>query len=73
MTPQQFKGLLRNPKPIIGGSLKLVAPTGDYDADKLINVGANRWVMRAEFGMILPLGPVESVGQDMAKVLLGTG
>ncbi len=55
MTPEQFQALLRNPKPIIGGSLKLVAPTGDYDSDKLINVGANRWAMKAELGVILPL------------------
>jgi hypothetical protein len=57
MTPQQFKGLLRNPKPIIGGSLKLVAPTGNYDSEELINVGANRWAMKAELGLILPLKP----------------
>jgi hypothetical protein len=57
MTPQQFKGLLGNPKPIIGGSLKLVAPTGDYNSEQLINVGANRWAMKAELGLILPLRP----------------
>jgi hypothetical protein len=55
MTPQQFQGLRLNPKPIFGGSLKLVAPTGNYDSDRLINVGANRWAMKAELGMILPL------------------
>ena len=57
MTPQQCKGLLRDPKPIIGGSLKLVAPTGNYDSDQLINVDANRWVMKAKLGLALPLRP----------------
>jgi Putative MetA-pathway of phenol degradation len=55
MTPQQFSEYRQNPKPILGGSLKVVAPTGKYDTDKVINVGANRWAMKAELGFIAPL------------------
>ena len=55
MTPQQFSKFRQNPRPILGGSLKLVAPTGKYENDKVINVGANRWAMKAELGFIAPL------------------
>ena len=57
MTPMEFAALRRDPKLIVGGSIKLVAPTGDYESDKLINVGANRWAMKAELGLIVPLRP----------------
>ena len=57
MTLQDFLDFRANPRPILGASLKLVVPTGDYDSDKLINVGANRWATRAQIGTILPLTP----------------
>jgi hypothetical protein len=37
-------------KTILGVSLKVVAPTGQYDGTKLINNGANRWAFRPELG-----------------------
>ncbi len=42
MTPDQFRVLRADPRPILGASLKVLPPTGHYDTDKLINVGANR-------------------------------
>jgi hypothetical protein len=57
MDRQQFGEMRRNPHPILGVSLKLVAPTGKYDSNRLINVGANRWAMKAELGYIVPLRP----------------
>jgi hypothetical protein len=57
MTPADFQALRAEPHPIVGASLKLIAPTGRYDEDRLINVGANRWAARLEVGSIIPLHP----------------
>ncbi len=37
-------------KVLIGASVKLVAPTGQYDPTKLINWGNNRWAFKTELG-----------------------
>jgi len=38
-------------KTLIGASLKVVAPTGQYDPTKLINLGTNRWAFKPEIGL----------------------
>jgi Putative MetA-pathway of phenol degradation len=38
-------------KHLLGASLKIVAPTGQYDPTKLINLGANRWAFKPELGL----------------------
>jgi len=57
MTLEDFLALRANPHLIVGASLKIVAPTGHYDSDRLINVGTNRWAVRAQLGSIIPLRP----------------
>jgi hypothetical protein len=57
MTPADFQALRAEPHPILGASLKVIAPTGRYDDDRLINVGANRWAAKLELGSIIPLHP----------------
>ncbi len=37
-------------KMLLGASLRVVAPTGQYDPTKLINWGINRWAFKPEFG-----------------------
>jgi hypothetical protein len=37
-------------KTILGASLKMVAPTGQYDPHKLVNWGINRWAFKPELG-----------------------
>lgn len=37
-------------KTLLGASLKIVAPTGQYDPTKLINLGSNRWAFKPEIG-----------------------
>jgi len=57
MTPADFRELRANPRPILGASLKVLAPTGHYEEGRLINVGANRWAIKPELGYIIPLRP----------------
>jgi hypothetical protein len=37
-------------KRLLGASLRMVAPTGQYDSTKLINWGSNRWSFKPELG-----------------------
>jgi hypothetical protein len=37
-------------KTLLGVSIRLVPPTGQYDPTKLINYGANRWAFKPELG-----------------------
>jgi hypothetical protein len=41
---------------ILGMSLNVTAPTGEYFPDKLINLGTNRWAFRPEFAVSQPIG-----------------
>jgi hypothetical protein len=38
-------------KTLIGLSVKVLAPTGQYDPTKLINYGAHRWAIKPELGL----------------------
>jgi hypothetical protein len=49
MTRRQFAEYQQ--KTIIGVSLTVSAPTGQYDPKKLINIGTNRWAFKPEVGM----------------------
>jgi len=42
---------------IIGGSIQVSLPTGQYDRDKLLNIGTNRWYVRPEVGASKGYGP----------------
>lgn len=46
----------RKPAPALGVSLVVVAPTGQYFPDKLINLGGNRWTFKPEVGFTWPNG-----------------
>jgi len=48
MSPRQF--VKWRQKVLLGASIKIVAPTGQYDPTKLINWGGNRWAFKPEFG-----------------------
>src|SRR5271169_153234 len=39
------------PRTIVGASLTATAPTGQYDPNRLINVGTNRWALKPELGI----------------------
>lgn len=40
---------------VIGSSIQVSAPTGQYDGDKVLNIGANRWYIRPEIGVSFPI------------------
>jgi len=54
MDAKTFASTPRNP--ILGASLVVVLPVGQYMPDKLINIGANRWAFKPELGFSYPKG-----------------
>jgi hypothetical protein len=54
MTLQEFAKSPR--RPIVGTSLTVVAPTGQYYPERLVNLGTNRWSFKPEMALSYPLG-----------------
>jgi hypothetical protein len=46
---------LRKRSFIVGTSVTVSAPTGQYDPSKLINIGTNRWAFKPELGISIPI------------------
>ena len=42
---------------IIGASLQVSVPSGQYDADRVVNIGTNRWSFKGEVGLSKAVGP----------------
>jgi len=53
MTLQQFAKAPR--RPIVGASLMVAAPTGQYSPQRFINLGTNRWAFKPEVAISYPL------------------
>ncbi|HVQ61768.1 MAG TPA: transporter, partial [Burkholderiales bacterium] len=54
-TPEQFRAYRQDT--IVGASLVVTAPWGQYDSSKLVNIGTNRWSFKPEVGVSQALGP----------------
>jgi len=53
-TPPELKQ--RIPTTTFGTSIIVIAPTGQYQLSRLINIGSNRWALKPEIGLSQPLG-----------------
>ena len=53
---QEFQDF--EPDIIIGTSLEVTPPLGQYNSDKLLNIGTNRWSFKPELGISKTMGPV---------------
>jgi hypothetical protein len=54
MTPAEFVKAPR--RTILGVSLTVAPPLGQYDPEKLVNLGAHRWSFKPEVGLSYPAG-----------------
>jgi len=54
MSLEEFKKAPR--KTVMGASLTITLPTGEYDGEKLINLGTNRFAFKPEIGVSVPVG-----------------
>jgi len=54
LTPAEFAQ--REPKTTLGASFTMVAPTGDYNPQHLVNLGSHRWSFKPELGVSQPIG-----------------
>jgi Putative MetA-pathway of phenol degradation len=55
LTVEQFENY--KPTTILGVSFTLTAPNGQYNANKILNLGSNRWIFKPEFALSQPFGP----------------
>ena len=54
LTPAEFAQ--RVPTTTVGVALAVLAPTGDYDSQHLINISSHRWAFEPEIGLSQPIG-----------------
>ena len=54
LTAAEFKNYRQNF--ILGASLRVTAPLGQYDSDRLVNIGTNRWSFKPEIGFSKSFG-----------------
>ena len=71
MTRAEFQELRKNPHPIVGASVRVLAPTGNYSPDKVFNVGAHRWAVKTELGTIFPFSPPWHLELEVGAWLFG--
>jgi len=54
LTPEEFAS--HRQRTVLGMSVAVAAPIGQYDPSKLINIGSNRWSVKPELGLSRAMG-----------------
>lgn len=54
LSPAEFAAY--KPRTVVGASITVVAPTGQYDPRRLITLSSNRWAFKPEMGLSKPAG-----------------
>jgi hypothetical protein len=52
------------PRTTVGLSLSVTAPTGSYESDRILNLGADRWSFKPEFAVSYPFGDQQKWALD---------
>jgi hypothetical protein len=55
MTTSEFLEFREDPGTIVGASIRIHAPTGNYNSHRLVNPGNNRWAFKPQIGLTQPL------------------
>ena len=72
MAPKEYASYRQ--RAIVGLSVTIAAPLGEYDSTKLINLGTNRWSIKPEVGISRTYGAAgQWVLEGMAGVSIFTG
>jgi hypothetical protein len=58
LTVEQFENY--KPGTVLGMSLTITAPSGQYNANKILNLGSDRWSFKPEFALSQPFGPEQN-------------
>jgi hypothetical protein len=58
---------------LVGASLQVSVPSGQYDESKLVNIGTNRWFFKPEVGISKALGPWTLDAQAAATFFTDNG
>jgi hypothetical protein len=54
MNPEEFAAY--KPQTVVGASIIITAPTGQYDPRRLVTLSSNRWAFKPEVGFSKPVG-----------------
>jgi Putative MetA-pathway of phenol degradation len=71
MNAEEFSALRQNPKTLVGASVIVQMPTGDYDPSKLINLSTNRWAIKPAVGLVAPIRPAWLFEAEIGVWLFG--
>jgi hypothetical protein len=55
LTPAEFRNYRADL--VVGASVQVSVPVGQYDTDRLLNIGTHRWQVKPEVGVSKALGP----------------